>query len=72
MEKALSKTKATHVRICSDFCRLLITYANSLDLDQDRMCLYSHGQENHFFNDRHKIIANNIIKSRDKFLWELY
>ena len=35
-EKALSKTKATHVRISSDFCRLLITYANSLDLDQDR------------------------------------
>ena len=24
-----------HVRISSDFCRLLITYANSLDPDQD-------------------------------------
>ena len=33
--------------------------------------LNSHGQENQFFNDHHKIIANKIIKSRDKFLWEL-
>ena len=24
--------------------------------------LNSHGQENQFFNDHHKIIANNIIK----------
>ena len=77
-----------HVRISSDFCRLLITYASSLDPDQDQRqvriaCalfgyllmqkeLNSHGQENQFFNDHHKIIANNIIKSRDKFLWKLY
>ena len=27
--------------------------------------LNSHGQENQFFNDRHKIIANNSIKSRE-------
>ena len=25
-----------------------------------------------FFNDHHIIIANNIIKSHDKFLWKLY
>ena len=32
---------------------------------QDRMqkVLNSHGQENQFFNDHHKIIANNIFKS---------
>ena len=79
-EKALSKTKPVHVRISSDFCCLLITYANSLDPDQNRgqvrfackKVVNFHGQENQFFNDRHKIIANNIIKSRDKFLWELY
>ena len=35
-EKALSKTRAKHVRFSSDFCCLLITYANSLDPDQDR------------------------------------
>ena len=72
-EKALSKTKPAHVRISNDFCRLLITYANSLDPDQNRMqnILNSHGQENQFFNDRHKIIADNIIKSRGKFLWQL-
>ena len=51
-----------HVRICSGFCRLLITYAKVLN---------SHGQENQFFNDRHKIIANNIIKSCGKLLWLL-
>ena len=40
---------------------------------QDRMqrVLNSHGQENQFFNDRHKIIANNIIKSCGKLLWQL-
>ena len=77
-KRPLSKTKPAHVCISSDFCRLLITYANSLDPDQDQWqvriacALILMGKKINFFNDRHKIIANNIIKSRDKFLWELY
>ena len=59
-----------HVRIHSDFCRLLITYANSLDPDQDRMqILNSHGQENqlgiiiHSFNVREQVrIKNNYYQ----------
>ena len=112
--------------ISSDFCCLLITYANSLDRDQYRRektlilkkkasrrqqmlgklpsrqsikegfdalaRLYSKsgthvpylvtyscnkylilmGKKINFFNDSHVIIANNIIKSHDKFLWKLY
>ena len=66
-EKALSKTK---VDSSQPMHMKLITYAISLDPDQDRWqvriacalfgyllmqkVLNSHGQENHFFNDRHK------------------
>ena len=69
-KRALSKMKPAHVRISSDFCCLLITYANSLEPDHDRRqvriacalfgyllmqkVLNSHGQENQFFNDGHK------------------
>ena len=35
-KRPLSKTKPAHVCISSDFCRLLITYVNSLDPDQDQ------------------------------------
>ena len=30
------------------------------------------GKKINFFNDSHVIIANNTIKSRDKFLWKQY
>ena len=54
--------KFAHVRISSDFCKQFGPRSGpTASHDRMQKVLNSHGQENQFFNDRHKIIANNIF-----------